>query len=64
MTVLAGTILKTELIEPDADIAIPPIEFKKGKIEAVFKTVVQEGSIIEWKIKNRKKKVDLNKITK
>lgn len=64
MTVLAGAILKTELINPSDDIAIPPREFEKGKMEAEFKTVVEAGSIIEWKIKNKKKKIDLNKIRK
>jgi len=64
MTVFAGAILKAELIKPNEDIAIPPIEFEKGKIQAVFKTVVQEGSIIEWEIKSRKKKIDLNEIRK
>jgi len=64
ITVLAGAILKAELIKPSENMAIPPIEFEKGKIQAAFKTVVQEGSIIQWKIKRRKKKVDLNRIIK
>ncbi|MGI5848985.1 MAG: hypothetical protein ACOX8Q_02775 [Christensenellales bacterium] len=64
LTIFAGTILKTELIKPSEDIAIPPIEFEKGRMEAAFKTVVEAGSIIEWKIKNKKIKIDLNKIAK
>ena len=55
ITLVEGEIFKTESVETGQ--AIPPKEFEKGKKEAVFITVVKEGTIVEWKIKHRRKKV-------
>ncbi len=39
----------------------PPLEFEKGRVENVFSTVADKDSKIQWKIRNRKAKVDLTK---
>ena len=42
----------------------PPFEFDKGRVENVFTTIAAAGSQIQWKIRNRKAKVDLSKVNK
>ena len=39
----------------------PPTTFEKGRHENVFNTTVDAGAKVEWKIRSRKAKVDLNK---
>ncbi len=39
----------------------PPSDFLKGEHNNVFTSTVASGTILQWKIKNRKEKVDLSK---
>jgi len=50
--------LKGQIISNSAE---PPIEFEKGRVENVFTTTAAADAVIQWKIRNRKAKVDLSK---
>jgi hypothetical protein len=56
LTALSGSIVRNS--------QKPPFEFEKGRVENVFTTVAAAGSKIQWKIRNRKAKIDLSKADK
>ena len=53
LTALAGQIINSS--------AVPPVEFEKGRVENVFTTTAAANAVVQWKIRNRKAKVDLSK---
>lgn len=41
-----------------------PVKFAKGRVRNAFSIVVDKDSYIEWRVKNRKARIDLSKIDK
>ena len=59
LTALSGQIISSSAVPPVE--AAPPVEFEKGRVENVFTTIAAANSVVQWKIRNRKAKVDLSK---
>jgi len=59
LTALSGQIISSAPVPPVE--AAPPVEFEKGRVENVFTTTAAANAVVQWKIRNRKAKVDLSK---
>ncbi len=53
------SVISGKLIMSSAN---PPVEFKKGRAEDVFTTIVDKDTEVQWRINRRKAKVDLKKL--